>query len=128
MPEDSCISFSGSCSSWSFSSTLAWQLMSFKRSDGAWERLKLINCQAKVEEKDQDEQLPEKLMQESSGILNWLLEGVQMYFRQGFHEPGSITMATDAFRGSENHIGRFVSEEYEIVESETVKTLSSELY
>jgi len=97
-------------------------------SDGAWERLKLIDCQAKVEEKDQDEQLPEKLMQESSGILNWLLEGVQMYFRDGFHEPMSVRSATEAFRGAENHIARFVSEECQIVKSETVKTPSSTVY
>lgn len=97
-------------------------------SDGAWERLKLVKCAAKVDEKDQDEQLPEKLIQERSGILNWLLEGIRMYFEKGFVEPACITLDTEAFRGAESHISRFVQEECEITDSETVKTISSHVY
>ena len=82
-------------------------------SDGAWERLKVVLCAAKVKEEEQDESLPEKLFAESSGILNWLLEGLQTYFREGFHEPAAILQATEEFRGAENHMGRWASEELE---------------
>ena len=97
-------------------------------SDGAWERLKLISCKSKIEDSEQDERLAQKLIAESSGILNWLLDGLQMYFRNGLVETDSINSDTQAYRGTENHVGRFVDEECEIVDQETPRTPSSDVY
>ncbi len=97
-------------------------------SDGAWDRLELLSCKSRIEEKDQDKQLAEKLISESSGILNWLLEGLMMYFRQGLVETESMEADTEAYRGSENHMARFVDEECDVVDQETVRTPTSTVY
>lgn len=97
-------------------------------SDGAWDRLELLSCKSRIDEKDQDKQLAEKLIAESSGILNWLLEGLMMYFRQGLVETESMDADTEAYRGSENHMGRFVDEECDIVDQEAVRTPTSTVY
>ncbi len=97
-------------------------------SDGAWERLELLSCKSQIAEKDQDERLAEKLLAEAPGILNWLLEGLRMYFRQGLVETESMEADTEAYRGSENAMGRFVEEKCDIVSQETVRTPTSTLY
>ena len=79
-------------------------------------------------EADQDERLAEKLIAESSGILNWLLEGLQMYFQNGLAATESMDRDTEDYRGQENHMERFVDEECEIVAQETVRTPSAEIY
>jgi len=97
-------------------------------SDGAWDRLRVVDCNSKVGDGQEDEKLPEKLIAESSGILNWMLEGLRMYFTQGLVEVGSILDSTRRYRGVENHMGRFSDEECEIVGQETVKTPTSDIY
>jgi putative DNA primase/helicase len=97
-------------------------------SDGAWDRIELLACRSRVAEADQDERLAEKLIAESSGILNWLLEGLQMYFQNGLVPTESMDRDTEDYRGQENHMERFVDEECEIVAQETVRTPSAEIY
>jgi putative DNA primase/helicase len=96
-------------------------------SDGAWDRLRVVECNSKVEDGKEDEKLSEKLVAESSGILNWMLEGLRMYFSQGLIEVDSILASTRRYRGVENHMGRFSDEECEIV-PQTVKTPTSDIY
>src|SRR5579863_7737264 len=43
--------------------------------DATWERVKKITFRRQFKEEQKDEQLIEKLVAESSGIFNWLLEG-----------------------------------------------------
>lgn len=97
-------------------------------SDGAWDRLRVVECLSKVEDGQEDERLPEKLMAESSGILNWMLEGLRMYFSRGLVEVQSILDATRRYRGTENHMGRFGDEELEFGQPETVRVPTSEVY
>jgi P4 family phage/plasmid primase-like protien len=97
-------------------------------SNGAWDRITPVECGSSVAEEDQDPNLPGKLTSEASGILNWLLEGLAMYFRQGLIATESMDVSKDAYRGSENHMGRFVLEECEIVAQDTTRTASSEVY
>jgi hypothetical protein len=42
-----------------------------------WWRIKLIPFTTRIEEKKQDKELEEKLWEEASGILNWLLAGIR---------------------------------------------------
>lgn len=95
-------------------------------SDGAWDRLKLVNCDSRVGPDERDENLPGKLIAEGPGILNLLIRYLQGYLKSGFHEPQSVKMATEAYRGSENHINRFAAECCETGKAFTVP--SSEFY
>ena len=96
-------------------------------SDGAWDRLKLVDCKSRVNDEEKDEGLADKLVGEGPGILNLLIRHLQGYLKSGFREPPSVRMATEAYRGSENHINRFVLEMCE-TGKETLKAPSSEFY
>jgi len=95
-------------------------------SDGAWDRIRKVDCNSRIEDKDQDERLAEKLIGESSGILNWLLEGLALYFSNGLVETVSINASTEAYRGVENHMARFVDDDCDL--DDGAKTPTSEVY
>ncbi|MCD8502143.1 MAG: hypothetical protein LRY71_11220 [Bacillaceae bacterium] len=42
--------------------------------------------------------MSEKLLAESSGILNWAVEGFRMWQQEGLNDPRSIIEATDSYR------------------------------
>jgi putative DNA primase/helicase len=97
-------------------------------SDGAWDRLRVVECNSRVAEGKEDERLSDKLWAESSGILNWMLEGLARYFAEGLVDVESILASTRRYRGVENHMSRFSKEECEIVFQETIKTPTSDIY
>ena len=49
-------------------------------------------------------------MAESSIILNWIVEGAQMFLNEGLTVPSSVRAATEEYRGDEDFVGRFLSE------------------
>ena len=77
---------------------------------GIWRRIKLIPFTTRIPDEQQDKQLEQKLRQEASGILNWLLEGVAIWKREGLQMPQTITNATDEYRGEMDVIGNFFKE------------------
>jgi putative DNA primase/helicase len=77
---------------------------------GIWRRIKLIPFTTRIEEEKQDKHLEEKLREESSGILNWLLEGTARWRREKLQTPASIRNATDEYRGEMDVIGNFLKE------------------
>jgi putative DNA primase/helicase len=100
-------------------------------SDGAWERIKKVNCGSVVTDEELDEALHEKMLGERSGILNWLLEGLALFFKDGFGaDPAAIAEATEEFRGAENHMARFVEDSCEVGKgvTATAKTPTSQVY
>jgi P4 family phage/plasmid primase-like protien len=96
--------------------------------DATWGRLTPVKCGSQVQEKDQDPNLHDKLAAEAPGILNWMLEGLALYFRQGLIPTESMDAFKMEYRGSENHMVRFVAEECEIAAQDTTRTASSEVY
>jgi putative DNA primase/helicase len=77
---------------------------------GIWRRIKLIPFITRIEEDKQDKHLEQKLMQESSGILNWLLEGAKRWCKEGLKTPKVIIHATDEYRAEMDIIGGFIKE------------------
>jgi putative DNA primase/helicase len=77
---------------------------------GIWRRIKLIPFTTRIEEDRQDKHLEQKLMQESSGILNWLLEGAMRWCKEGLKTPNVIINATDEYRVEMDIIGNFIKE------------------
>jgi putative DNA primase/helicase len=77
---------------------------------GIWRRIKLIPFTTTIPAEKQDKNLEEKLKQEASGILNWLLEGTARWKREGLIAPEVILNATDEYRGEMDVIGNFLKE------------------
>jgi putative DNA primase/helicase len=80
---------------------------------GIWRRLKLIPYTvdlslATTEKKDYHDWL---LANESSGILNWLLEGYRVYVARDrkFAEPECVRIATQEYRAEEDTFGEWVA-------------------
>jgi putative DNA primase/helicase len=77
---------------------------------GIWRRIKLIPFTTTIPVEKQDKNLEQKLKQEASGILNWLLEGTARWRREGLKAPAIILNATDEYRGEMDVIGNFLKE------------------
>ena len=67
----------------------------------------------RIEEEQQDKHLEQKLMQEASGILNWLVEGAKQWCAEGLRTPTIIIRATDEYRSEMDVIGNFLKERCE---------------
>ena len=66
---------------------------------GIWRRIKLIPFTTRITDDKRDPYLEQKLLAEKSGILNWLIEGLLRWRREGLAVPAVITNATDEYRG-----------------------------
>jgi putative DNA primase/helicase len=75
-----------------------------------WERLRLIPFRAYFPPERRDKTLREKLLAEASGILNWLLAGIQEWIRIGLREPDAVLEATESYRQEQDLIGQWISE------------------
>jgi putative DNA primase/helicase len=80
---------------------------------GIWRRIKLIPFLTRIEEENQDKHLEQKLMQEGSGILNWLLEGARRWSKEGLRPPRIVINATAEYRAEMDVIGDFIRERCE---------------
>ncbi len=77
--------------------------------DGIWRRVRLVPFEIQVEVGKEDKSLPEKLWDERSGILNWMIEGALDYFeRGGLDAPEAVLMATQEYRDESDLVGSFV--------------------
>jgi putative DNA primase/helicase len=72
--------------------------------------VKLIPFTTRISEDKRDPYLDQKLLTKKSGILNWLIEGVPRWKREGLKIPALITNATDEYRGGMDVIGNFLKE------------------
>lgn len=77
---------------------------------GIWRRVTLIDWGIRIPQHEQDARLSERLRREGSGILNWALEGLRDYWKNGLVVPPSIQAATEQYRSDEDIIGQFISE------------------
>ncbi len=78
--------------------------------EGIWRRIKLIPFLATIPEEDRDLQLPVKLKQEVSGILNWMVEGCLLWQKEGIKEPDSVEGASEDYRSEMDIILPFLNE------------------
>jgi len=77
---------------------------------GIWRRIKLIPFTTRIEECKQDKDLENKLRNEASGILNWLLEGTERWKHEKLRTPDIVLNATEEYRGEMDVIGNFLKE------------------
>jgi len=77
-----------------------------------WRRPMLIGFDHVIPQDQQDKMLTSKLRQEGSGILNWLLEGLRDYLRDGLRIPKSVDDAVEQYRSDSDVLGIFLEEHY----------------
>lgn len=85
-----------------------------------WRRIKLIPFTAQIPPEERDNLIDEKLRSESSGILNWMLEGCRTWQNYGMMEPEEVSTATKEYRTDSDVLGEFINEELEFGESRRV--------
>jgi putative DNA primase/helicase len=77
---------------------------------GMWRRILLVPFAVSIPDKDQDRDLPAKLLGERSGILNWLLAGCLAYRAEGLNPPEEVQRATQEYRTAEDLVEAFLEE------------------
>ncbi len=78
--------------------------------DGIWRRVLMVPFDVQIPAEERDEKLGEKLWQERSGILNWLIEGLVSYLEGGLQEPQQVLDATKDYRADSDPVGSFLAD------------------
>ncbi len=78
--------------------------------DGIWRRMAVVHWPVKVPEAERrpfDEMIA-YFRSEYPGILNWLIEGVRIYLREGLVIPDAVRTATQEYRNDMDRTSAFV--------------------
>jgi putative DNA primase/helicase len=86
-----------------------------------WRRVALVPFEITIPKESQDRKLLAKLKGEGPGILNWMLEGLRMWKKDGLNIPKKIESATAAYRDEQDTLGEWLREHCEIGGGMTVK-------
>ena len=73
-------------------------------------RVRVVSFSKHFEEKEQNKRLKDDLREESAGILNWMIEGLYLYRREGLTPSAAIQHSTEEYESDSDKIGRFISE------------------
>lgn len=82
-------------------------------------RINVITFDRHFSEEEQDKTLKDKLREpeQLSGILNWCLDGLRMYRKDGLERPEAVKEATDEYRQDSDKLGNFIAERLEAAKS-----------
>lgn len=75
-------------------------------------RVNVISFDRHFKPEEQDKNLKNRLKEkdELSGILNWAIQGLKMYYEEGLNPPEAVERATSEYRQSSDKIGNFINE------------------
>lgn len=79
-------------------------------SSGMWSRIVLIPFDVVIPKERRDRQLLDKLKNEGSGILNWMLAGLAKYLESGLTISSTLEGATAAYREEQDMVGEWISD------------------
>ncbi len=93
--------------------------------DGIWRRMAVVHWPVKVPEAERREfeDMLAYFREEYSGILNWLIEGVKIYLKEGLVIPDAVRSATQEYRDDMDRTSAFVARC--IVRDETAEPLQA---
>lgn len=80
------------------------------QSEGMWRRLLLVPFEVSIPAEQRENNLIQVLKAEGSGILNWLIAGVQAWSETGLNVPACIRAETAEYRRHEDVLGEFIDE------------------
>ena len=78
--------------------------------DAMWRRVFMIPFDAKFTEDKRIKGYEETLIQEASGILNWMIEGCLEWQRTELDPPALVKAVTKEYREEEDLIGSFIAD------------------
>jgi putative DNA primase/helicase len=79
--------------------------------EGIWRRLHLIPFTVTIPDNVVEKDFRERrLMPELAGILNWAIEGVAAYLKEGLNPPPIVRAATDDYRQDMDVVGQWLEE------------------
>ncbi len=76
--------------------------------EGIWRRLLMVPFEVTIPKAQRDAELPKKLRGEASGILNWMLDGLRLWFEGGLQIPAAVRAATAAYKTESDPLGQFL--------------------
>lgn len=79
-------------------------------SNGVWNRVKVIPFNNVIPNSKIDIHLTDKLCSDASAILNWCVEGYQMYLTEGLKEPATLLDEIAVYREENDTFGGFISD------------------
>jgi putative DNA primase/helicase len=83
--------------------------------DGIWRRLILLPFERKFSEDERDRNLEEKLIAQSDGILEWIIEGAVKWYSSGLKLSTQIINQCAQYRTESDLLGQFFEDEINIV-------------
>lgn len=91
--------------------------------EGIWRRLQLVPWLVTIPEEHRRpmDQMLDEFKAESSGILNWLIDGALLFLENGLEPPESVRTAGEDYRDEYDHVGVFIRE---CVKSEPGQTVA----
>jgi putative DNA primase/helicase len=71
----------------------------------------LVPFEVSIPRAEQDRRLPEKLREQASGVLNWIVRGaMDWHASDGLVAPSAVEDATEEYRSDMDRIGQFIHE------------------
>lgn len=93
--------------------------------EGFWRRLRKIDFRKTIPAEKRKENFAQTLVQEEgAGILQWMIDGAVRVTHEGFNEPASVKLATQAYRHEEDHIAKFLDERTLLADTASVTKVS----
>jgi putative DNA primase/helicase len=78
---------------------------------GIWRRVRIVPFEVIIPDDKKDVHLAERIIaNESSGVLNWMLDGLKAWLRGGLSSPEAVKVATEEYRSESDPIGAFARE------------------
>ena len=96
------------------------------KDEGIWRRPLLVPFTVMIPEGRRDKRLKERLLEERSGILNWVIAGCLMWQKEGLAVPPLVREATERYREESDSVQEFVNER--CVRNREKETKSSAVY
>lgn len=93
---------------------------------GFWRRIRLIPFLKKFEGSDANPQLTDELKKELSGILNWALEGAQIWLVKELAPPNAVLKATSNYQSESDVVSEFL--DIATIKSKNYKVRAKQLY
>ncbi len=95
---------------------------------GIWRRIRLIPFTVTIPDHLRDRDLTEKLKAENSGILNWLLEGFQIWKNEGLKTTTKVMQATQEYEDEMDVVGLFIKDCLQIDASGITRISNKDIY
>ncbi len=78
--------------------------------DGIWRRIVILPFRRKFAKHEQDPYLETKLLAEREGILRWMIEGAQRYYRDGLRLSPAMKREQTVYRKESDILGEFLDD------------------